>query len=117
MDSKEVEDLFKGVLTDESQDSHESVLPETVPSSVSSSSYSFSHSNLNATAPVVNNQQQGVIITQGPPPIMSPSHSGKLFYVLTSAAVLLTREISVVPMVFSVSMFCVNVVWQGNRFF
>lgn len=79
MDSKDVEEIFKGVLTEESQDSHETVLPNANTNSVSSSTYPISHPNLNSAAAVVNNQQQGVIISQGPQPVISPSHSGKSF--------------------------------------
>lgn len=62
MDSKDVEEIFKGVLTDESQESQESagVFPMT--------------SSTPATTPGT----PGVVLPQGPPPIMSPSHSGIL---------------------------------------
>lgn len=82
MDSKDVEEIFKGVLTDESQDSHDSVMPETPTNgSVSSSSFSINHSNVNSAQSVVSNQQQGVIMSQGPP-AMSPSHSGNFRIIL-----------------------------------
>lgn len=79
MDSKDVEEIFKGVLTDESHTASESVLPETPNNSASSSTYSINHSSLSTNPVVVNNPPQSVIISQGPPqpPIMSPSHSGK----------------------------------------
>lgn len=77
MDSKDVEDLFKGVLTDEAQEPPDTVVPpEVVPNSEPANSFSMSHSNLNSSPAVVNNQQSGVIISQSPQPIVSPSHSG-----------------------------------------
>lgn len=78
MDGKDVEEIFKGVLTDEPQTAPEPVLPETSNNSVSSSTYSLNHPAMSTNPAVVNNQPQGVIISQGPPSaLMSPSHSGK----------------------------------------
>lgn len=76
MDSKDVEDLFKGVLTDEAQDSPETVPQEVVPNSAPANSFSLGHSNLNSSPAAVSNQQSGVIISQSPQPIVSPSNSG-----------------------------------------
>ena len=73
MDSKDVEEIFKGVLTEESQTSHEPVLPDATSNAMVAGKYA-----LNESQAVVANQQQGVIIQQGPPPIMSPSHSGSV---------------------------------------
>ena len=71
MDSKDVEEIFKDVLTEEPQNSHEPITPDATNNSIASGKYV-----LNKTPTVVANQQQGVIIQHGPP-IMSPSHSGK----------------------------------------
>lgn len=76
MDSKDVEDLIKGVLTDEAEDSPETVPQEVVPNSGPANSFSLNHSNLNSSPAAVSNQQSGVIISQSPQPIVSPSHSG-----------------------------------------
>lgn len=71
MDSKDVEEIFKGVLTEESQSTHEPVISDVGNNPMGPSKYA-----LNTSSAVIANQQQDVIIHQGPPPIMSPSHSG-----------------------------------------
>lgn len=72
MDSKDVEEIFKDVLTEEPQNSHEPVISDATNNPIAPGKYV-----LNKTPAIMTNQQQGVIIQQGPPPIMSPSHSGK----------------------------------------
>lgn len=80
MDGKDVEEIFKGVLTDESQDSHDAVMQDpSNTNAVTSSTFTLNHTNVNANPSVVNNQQQGVIISQGPP-AMSPSHTGSIIF-------------------------------------
>lgn len=80
MDGKDVEEIFNNVLSNESHVTldgdtnnlhHESSVVATT------SNGAFSLSNVNSPSSVVSsNPPQSVIIQQGPPPIMSPSHSG-----------------------------------------
>lgn len=75
MDGKDVEDIFKDVLTDDSQTAHDTVLPHTNVNTVSSSTFPINHTPMNVHPVMVNNMQPGVI-SQTPATMMSPSHSG-----------------------------------------
>lgn len=71
MDGKDVEEIFKDVMTDESQDS---VLSRgNVANAVSSSTFPLNQANINVNSTIVNQQS---VISQTPSALMSPSHSG-----------------------------------------
>lgn len=76
MDGEDVEEIFKDVLTDESQNSHDSVLPATNTTNlVSPNSFPINHTPMNVSPAIIGNQQPN-IIPQTPSSLMSPSHSG-----------------------------------------
>lgn len=89
MDSKDVEEIFKGVLTEESQSSHEPMITEVTNNSVTPNKYALN------TSPAIVPNQHGVIIQQSPSSVMPPSHSGEIFFVYQANIITDNRAIPV----------------------